>query len=153
MIYSFEQRHAPGGRLCPAFGGSSKSSASTTSTTENRDMRVVGGNDSTNISANDSTLTVLTTDHGAVSAGMTLGTQAIDASTKTTAAALDAGQNMFQGALNSAADANQSAIGAVNSANERLALAYQSGQAGDQTSLKYAGFIVVGLAAVMIFKK
>ena len=45
------------------------------------------------------------------------------------------------------------AVGAVSKANERLALAYQSGQAGDQTSLKYAGFIVVGLAAVMIFKK
>ena len=45
------------------------------------------------------------------------------------------------------------ALGAVKQANENLSLAYQSGQAGDQTSLKYAGFIVVGLAAVMIFKK
>jgi len=144
MIHSFEQRHAPGGRACPAFGGSSSSAASTSSTTENTDMRVVGGNDSTNtstkISATDSTITMI--DAGAVKAGMDLGSQAIDASVKSSQAAIDSGANMFEGAL-----------GAVKDANERLALAYQSGQAGDQTSLKYAGFIVVGLAAVMLFRK
>jgi len=142
MIPSFEQRHAPGGRLCPAFGGSS--SSSTAATTKNADMRVVGGDNSTNastqIEATNSTVTM--TDMGAVKAGMELGTQAIAASTKTSQAALDAGGNMFDGALNAVSDANQ-----------RLALAYQSGQAGDQVSLKYAGFVVVGLAAVMLFKK
>lgn len=153
MIQSFEQRHAPGHRLCPAFGGDSSSSAATTNNTETRDMRVVGGDASANVSANDSNVTVFSTDHGSIAAGLQLGTQAIDASTKNTAKVLDVGQNMFAGALNNAASANQAALGAVSSANERLALAYQSGQAGDQTSLKYAGFIVVGLAAVMIFKK
>lgn len=124
---------------------SSSSEASTSSTTENRDMRVVGGDASTNISTNDSTVNVMTTDHGAVQAGMTLGTQAIQAATSSTNNALTSSTNIFEGAL-----------GAVSKANERLALAYQSGQAGDQTSLKYAGFVVVGLAAVMLlgqFKK
>lgn len=144
MIQSFEQRHAPGSRLCPAFGGSSSSVSSTTNNTKTSDMRVVGGDNSTNastqIDATNSTVTV--TDMGAVKAGMELGTKAIDASTKSAAAALDAGGNIFDGALNAVSDANQ-----------RLALAYQSGQAGDQTSLKYAGFVVVGLAAVMLLKK
>lgn len=143
MIHSFEQRHTPGGRLCPAFA-SSKSSANTSSTTENTDMRVVGGNDSINtstkIAATNSTIQMI--DAGAVQAGMDLGSQAIDATVKTSQAAMDSSENMFAGAL-----------GAVSDANKQLTHAYQSGQAGDQVSLKYAGFIVVGLAAVMIFKK
>ena len=118
------------------------SSASTSSTTNNTDARVVGGNDSTNLSANNSTVSVIATDHSAVQAGLQLGSQAIDAVTKTTAVQADSAANMFQGALT-----------AVNKANENLALAYQSGQAGDQTTLKYAGFIVVGLAAVALLGK
>ena len=55
---------------------------------------------------------------------------------------IGAASNMFDGA-----------VSAVSKANERLALAYQSGQAGDQTQLKYAGFAVVGLAAVMLFSR
>jgi hypothetical protein len=153
MIQNFEQRHAPSARLCPGFGGSSSSAAATTNTTETRDMRVVGGNDSTNLSANDSNVTVIATDHGAVSAGLQVGSQAIDASTKTSAAALATGENMFTGALASIAESSQTAMGAVSTANERLALAYQSGQAPEQTMLKYAGFAVVGLAAVMLLKK
>lgn len=124
----------------PCFGGDSASS--TSSTTNNTDMRVVGGADSTNISAQNSRVSVIATDHGAVSAGMQLGGQAIDASIKNSSATIGAASNMFEGA-----------VGAVSKANERLALAYQSGQAGDQTQLKYAGFAVVGLAAVMLFSK
>jgi hypothetical protein len=140
MINSFEQRHAPGRRLCPAFGGGS--SSTTAATTNNTDMRVVGGDDSVNLSAQNSTVSVIATDHGAVSAGLDLSSKAIDASTKTASASLEAGTNMFEGALS-----------AVSSANDKLALAYQSGQAPEQTMLKYAGFAVVGLAAVMLFKK
>lgn len=125
------------------FGGSSSSASS--STTNNTDMRVVGGDGSSNTSAQNSgagDLTIIATDQGAVKAGMDLASQAIDANSHTTGAALDTTAQIYEGAL-----------GAVSSANERLALAYQSGQAGDQTQLKYAGFIVVGLAAVMIFGK
>lgn len=70
--------------------------------------------------------------------------QAFDAmGTTSTKNALDTSADMYSGALG----------GAVSSANEKLALAYQSGQAGDQTSLKYVGFIVVGLAAVTLLSK
>ena len=126
--------------FCLSFDNSS--TASSSSTTNNTDMRVVGGANSANISAQNSNVSLITTDHGAVAAGLELGTRAIDASTISSSGALSAGADMFKGA-----------IGAVSQANERLALAYQSGQAGDQTSLKYAGFVVVGLAAVMLFGK
>ena len=132
--------------MCKPMGArlyfDNSSAASSSSTTNNTDMRVVGGADSANISAQNSNVSLITTDHGAIAAGMELGTRAIDASTSTTQSAMSAGTDMFKGA-----------IGAVSQANERLALAYQSGQAGDQTSLKYAGFVVIGLAAVMLFKK
>ena len=136
-----------------SLGFDSSSKSETSSRTENIDARVVGGAQSTNVSAKDSQVSVIATDFGAVQAGMVLGTEAIAASVKNTGALLAAGKSMFQGVLNSASDANESALGIVSSANERLALAYQSGQAGDQTSLKYAGFAVVGLAAVMLFGK
>lgn len=140
MILTFEQRHAPGMRLCPAFGGSS----STAATTNNTDMRVVGGDGSSNVSAQNSgsgDMKIISTDHGAVSGGLQLATHALDANTAVSTASMNTTTDVFKGAL-----------GAVTDANQRLALAYQSGQAGDQTSLKYAGFVVVGLAAVMLFK-
>lgn len=140
MIPSFEQRHSQGGRLCPCIGGSSSSQAN--QTTQNTDMRVVGGADSTNLSVqNSDNLHIIATDHGAVKAGMQLGTQAIDAVTTANATDTAAMADMFKGAL-----------GVVSNSGDKLALAYQSGQAGDQTSLKYVGFIVVGLAAVAMFR-
>jgi hypothetical protein len=132
--------------FCLSFGGGSSSSSATTSTTENRDMRVVGGDASQNISANDSEVTVIATDHGAVAGGLQLGTLAVNKTTSTA-------QTMFSDALRSATETQKITVGAISAANERLALAYQSGQAGDQTSLKYAGFVVVGLAAVMLFRR
>ena len=131
--------------ICPAMGPwfhLSFSSSETSSTTQNTDARVVGAAESTNISAHNSAVSVMVTDQGAVKAGLDLGSKAIDASTKNAGATITAAGDMFDGA-----------VSAVSKANERLALAYQSGQAGDQTSLKYAGFVVVGLAAVMLFKK
>lgn len=142
MIPSLEQRHSLGHRLLPCIGGSSSSSANQSTTNNNSDMRVVGGNQSTNVSAQNSTISIQATDYGAVDGGLRLASQAVDSNTQSTQATLNAGADLFKGAL-----------GAVSSANERLALAYQSGQAGDQTQLKYAGFIVVGLAAVMLFQR
>lgn len=131
----------------------SGSESSQTSNTENIDMRVVGGDGSQNLSARDSNISIIATDHGAVTAGMNLGTAALTANERAVRSVLDTGEGFFQGALNTVTSSQKSAVGAISSANERLALAYQSGQAGDQTTLKYAGFIVIGLAAVMIFGK
>lgn len=145
MIQSFEQRKSAF-RACPCaslFGGGGSSSSASSTTNNNTDARVVGGNDSVNLSVHNSdNLQVIATDHGAVAAGMQLGTQAIDAARNNSAAAINAGSDMFA-----------KSVAAVNQSSDKLALAYQSGQAGDQTSLKYVGFIVVGLAAVSIFGK
>ncbi len=114
------------------FGGGSSSSSASSTTNNNTDMRVVGGADSVNISAqNSDNLHVIATDHGAVAAGLQLGTAALAAATTS----------------------SQDAMQAVSNSSDKLALAYQSGQAGDQTSLKYVGFIVVGLAAVTLLGK
>lgn len=127
---------------------SSKRNTSTTNNTEITDSRVVGGDGSVNLSANDSNVSFVATDHGAVSGGLNLGSQAITAATRMAADTNATTGNMFAGALDFAGASQGSAIAAVSDANERLALAYQSGQAGDQTQLKYAGFAVVGLAAL-----
>lgn len=132
--------------LCPAASGFfvlGFSSSKTASTTNITDQRVAGGDGSANVSASGSSaVTVVTTDHGAVDAGMALGTKAIDAAAKSAAGTMATGASMFDGALT-----------AVSKANEQLADAYQQGQAGDQTTLKIAGFVVVGLAAALLLPR
>ena len=136
------------------FGGDSDSQANTSSTSDQRDMRVVGGADSQNISANDSTLNVnvVKTDFGAVSGGLNtankafaLSTQLVGDNTKTV---LNAGLSMFDGALKTVANSNASALGAVASAREDVAAAWKDSQTPENSMLKIAGFVVVGIAAV-----
>lgn len=116
---------------------SSKRTANTTNNTEITDSRVVGGDASINLSANDSTVRLSMTDHGAVTGGLALGGEAITAAVKLADNTNATAGNMFAGALD-----------AIENANDRLSLAYQSGQAGEQVGLKYAGFIVVGLGVL-----
>ena len=140
-----EKRRALGHhRAC--FGGDS----STASTTNIDAKRVVGGDGSVNVSADVSGggLTVVQTDQGAVSAGLALGGQAVDAAAKLATNTQAQAGSMFKDALSAVRANTSDAFGLVSDTNERLALAYQSGQAGEQTQLKYAGFAVVGLAAL-----
>lgn len=109
----------------------SSSRSNTSNLTQVTDSRVVTGDQSLGLSVNHSNgVTVTTTDYGAVQGALDLGAQAIS-STQATAG------DMFAGAL-----------GAVTKANEQLADAYRQGNAGEQVQLKYAGFVVVGLAAL-----
>lgn len=78
------------------------------------------------IEASNSTIQM--TDQGAVK-------QALDYATNVTAKS----ETMFEGAL-----------ATVRDQNKLLANAYQQGGAGDQTQLKYAGFILVGLAVTAV---
>ena len=107
------------------FGGDS--SSSTTNNNIDESQKLSGGNDSvvsaTNIKANEGSI-VNVTDNGAVKSAMAFAAH-VSAS----------GESMYQGAL-----------ATVRDQNKLLAQAYQNGQAGDQTQLKYAGFAVVGLA-------
>lgn len=92
------------------WSSKSSSSSNTTNLTENRDMRVVGGADSSNVSANDSWITVNTTktDYGAISGGLNTANRALELSTqlvgqnaKTT---LNAGLSMFDKAIGAVGD-------------------------------------------------
>jgi hypothetical protein len=127
---------------------SSKRVTETTNLTEITDSRVVGGDNSVNLSANDSNVSVYATDHGAVAGGLSLGSEAVTAATRMAADTNKTTASLFAGALEFGGDALSMAAGAMSSANEQLADAYQQGNAGDQTQLKYAGFVVVGLAAL-----
>lgn len=140
--------------LCPAlsgffllrFGGDS----STSSETKNFDKRVVGGDQSVNVSADvgSGSLTVIQTDQGAVSGGLGVASKSVDAMAKLAAGTQASAGSMFKDALTSVRANTSDAFEMVSDSNKRLALAYQSGQAGEQTQLKYAGFAVVGLAAL-----
>lgn len=112
------------------FGGDSSSSTTNLyeSNTQTLTARDGGSLTANNIKATDSTVVV--TDGGAVKNALDFAQQA---SQQVTAA----GQSMYDGAL-----------ATVRDQNKLLASAYQQGQAGDQTQLKYAGFAVVGLAVV-----
>ena len=143
----------------------SSSSATTENKTEIRDMRVVGGEGSQNISANDSTVNVTATDFGAVQGGLNtagkafqLSTQLVSDNTKQT---INAGLSMFDGALKSQngmfgsalsaiKDANSSALASVADARGDVAAAWQNSQTPENSMLKIAGFVVVGLAAVSL---
>lgn len=124
----YEQKRRALGHHCPGIGGSSKTSSST----EVADMRVVGGEGSINVSnkGGSTSLSVIATDQGAVAGGLALGSKAVDTVAKTAADTVASSSAMFENALG------------------EVAKAYQSGNAGEQTQLKYAGFIVVGLAVV-----
>ena len=85
------------------FGGDSTSSNETLNKTEVRDMRVVGGNGSANVSATDSTINVVNTDHGAIDGAfqtvdnaLRLSTQLVGDNTKQTIAA---NRSMFDSAV------------------------------------------------------
>lgn len=133
--------------------------SNTSSTSNATDMRVVGGQQSANLSAQasnvasggalsnvlnaqNSNVVMNTGDYGAIAGGLELATRALDTNAALATSSNANAGSMFAGAL-----------GAVSDANQRLALAYQSGQAGDQVQLKYAGFVVVGLAAFMLLKR
>lgn len=106
-------------------------------------MRVVGGDASQNISANDSNVSIVATDFGAVQAGLNTADKAFALSTKlvsdTTKSNTEAQASMFAGAL-----------GAVASARNDVAAAWKNSQTPENSMLKIAGFVVVGIAAVSL---
>lgn len=113
-------------------GGSSSSSSSQATTTTNQDMRVVGGSQSTNVSATSSTVTV--TDAGAIQAS-------------------------FGFAQEVAADAfdmaNASQINTSKTVTEALDMvekAYSTAKAGEQKIFAGAALAVVGVVAAIALR-
>lgn len=113
---------------------SSKSSSSA------YDQRVVGGDESVNLSANLSGTgnTINVTDRGAVADSLALARSGIEAVERSANASTAAAQGMFSGVLNQ----QREAIAAVKDAASK-----------DTTTLVVAGLAVVGLAAVTIMRK
>lgn len=115
-------------RAC--FGGDSSASSSTTN--NDTQVQAAGGDNSVvqSINVTNEGGAVTLTDQGAVKEAFAFAKTAIES-------AASSSEAMYAGAL-----------GTVKDSNKLLASAYQQGQAGDQTQLKYAGFAVVGLAVV-----
>lgn len=138
------------------FGGESSSTQS--NKTENKDMRIAGGNASTNVSAdNGSAVTVVSTDHGAVSGGLQLASQAVDASVKQSQGVQDTTLSLFSGALGAVKSSYSQALGAVQDSYSQsasnLATAYADSKTPDMAMMKVGAVVVVGLAAVMLLAK
>lgn len=142
------------------FGGDS--SSATTSTTDVRDMRVVGGDASTNVSTNDSNVTVFATDHGAVNGGLTLSSMALNAGVKSGETLASSLSDMFKGALTFASTANKSALSfaqessaqtaaAYAGVNSGLQSAYSESRAPDTGILKIAAVAAVLIVAVLAY--
>ena len=129
---------------------STTSTATTENKTENIDARVVGGTGSSNISANNSTvsMTTITTDNGAVK----LATELSSANTKKV---LDTGKSMFDGALAAVSKANTESMSnqqqMFNGALADVTSAYSNAVTPENTQMKIAGFVVVGIAALSLF--
>lgn len=149
--------------LAPVYRGGDSDSR-TENKTEVRDMRVVGGENSSNVSLNagdNSATNVILTDHGAVTAGLALGTQAIDAVVKNGEGLQQTTGTLYSGALAFAKDANARATDAVNAAGNQvagaysrvasdLATAFTDSKAPDKSILIVGGVVVLGLALVMV---
>lgn len=111
----------------------SSSSAASSQATTNQDMRVVGGDGSSNVSATNSTITM--TDNGAVHAAF----------------------GFAEHAMNDAIESSTaSAISTANTAKEamdRVADAYSTAKAGEQKIFAGAALAIVGTVAVIAFKR
>lgn len=133
------------------FGGDSSSASS--QRTENRDQRVVGGDNSSNssISVGDMANTTLQI----TDAGQTA--KAIDAVSMIADQSLALSSEMTRGVLSTVDTATQGFQRGITdlfdaSVNE-ISDAYETSKAGEQKVLVAAGLLVVGMVALFIVKK
>lgn len=146
MIPSLEKRHAPGGILCPCFGGSSSSASNqtTNTTTNNTDKRTVADGSASVASVDGSHNVVNITDNGAV--GMALNANAHNTDTLlATAEHLLGNQQKIQ-------DSNLALVGQLNN-SAMAAYADASSQASGNKPLILAGIVVMGVVAFHSFGK
>lgn len=127
-------------RGCHYFGGDSSSQQST----ENNDMRVVGGDNSTNqsIKVGGSNNVVTSTDHGAVAGSLQLAMKGVEQANQTTQQALSTTGGLLEGALKNSGEQAQQFTETIKDI-----------KTSDVRVLVIAGLAVVGIAGVMVFKK
>ena len=131
-------RHEGSATRCH-FGGDSSSSQ----TTKNSDQRVVGGDNSQNVSISSGGDTQLTmTDHGAVSASMALAQKGIELAATTSTTAINTNADILTGALKATSTMQDSFTSTLRAVENK-----------DVTVMVIAGLAVVGLAATTMLKK
>lgn len=121
------------------FGGDSDS----TQQTSNTDARVVGGEGSSNASivGNEGSVSVTTTDHGAVSGSLALAMRGIEGANSTTREALASTGGLLEGALRNSGQQAQAFTDTIKDI-----------KTSDVRVLVIAGLAVVGLGAAFVFK-
>lgn len=134
------RRLLPDGGVC-RFGGSESSSSQTTN---NTDARVVGGDDSQNASVTGNTgpVSITSTDHGAVNASLAVALKGVEEASKLARETTAANGGLLDGALRMS-----------QAQNDKFASALENLKGSDNRTLQLVGFTVVGLAAVMLFRK
>lgn len=144
--------------------GAGDSESSQTSNTTNKDMRVAGAEGSVNVSADGSTVQVVSTDYGAVNGGLQLASQSVSAVVQNSKNVQDFGLSMYTGALKSVNDASAAVASAYKGSSAQVADAYKGvaadlataftdSKAPEKNILIVGGAVVVGLAAVMFLAK
>lgn len=123
------------------IGGSSSSSEQKT---YNTDARIVGGDDAQNVSINGNggPVSVMTTDHGAVNASLSLALKGIEGAQHTTQDAIASTSSLLAGALKNSGDQAQQFTQTIRDI-----------KTSDVRVLVVAGLAVVGLGAAMLLKK
>jgi len=129
------RRRLGGGYVCGLGGGGGNSSADQTQRTENADMRVVGGDASTNISAQDSTVRVNVTDAGSVRA------------------AFGFANDIAKDAFNFAISNQHDVADIVEKSEAAVSDAYSTAKAGEQKVLVGAALAIVGVVAFAAVNK
>lgn len=155
--------------MAPFFGSffylGGKSSSSSDQLTNMTDARVTGGMGGAQISGSNNSVTVVSSDYGAIMGGVEATRGALAANTATTQAALKsvadtsnkfatAAQSVFGQALAAnQAVTEQAADGIATAFDKALASvdkAYETSKAGDQRIVAMVGLAVVGLASVVV---
>ncbi|HEV6968845.1 LPXTG cell wall anchor domain-containing protein [Roseateles sp.] len=123
------------------FFGLGNSQSKSEQTTNNTDARVVGGDTSTNLSVNGNggPVNITTTDAGAVANSLRLALAGVHEANTTAQQAISSSSDAFAGALRG---------------QQQFTSAVEQIKTGDKTTgIVVAGFAVIAVAAVMVFKK
>lgn len=116
------------------YGGGGSSSSASTQATTNTDARVVGGDNSANVSAAHSNVTINTTDAGAVHDAFGFAAHVSD------------------GAFDMASASQVQTTQATQSAMAQVADAYSTAKAGEQKIFAGAALAVVGVVAAIALR-
>lgn len=136
--------------------GSSKSNS--TQSTSNIDGRVVGGDQSSNLSVNGNggPVNITTTDAGAVQGALTLGASAVHDSLNLALQGIEGANQNAQAATASNASVLSGALSAISDGQQQFTSAIEQIKTGDKTTgMVVAGFVVVAvvIAAIVLKKK